>query len=231
MPTNKENEKSTAGSQEQTPVTNVDVKPMMYHMPETGSPPDALTQQIAAALAKFKETIPHSTAHRLLSAKRDQLHHPEESAELRKGNMLIAGVWVHGPGEKHLTALSDDRLTALAKAKKIKLVKGRVARVHAFFVGDDLLIIYPADPTDLTATEVKRYDSGDVVINLSNALIAAGVSVDTGWKEFRPLVFIPEGSDLWPGLAIDFSLEPLERKPVLKAKDEEAPGPEEDEDE
>ena len=34
----------------------------------------------------------------------------------------------------------------------------------------------------------------------------------SGYKELRPIVLIPDDSELWPGLAIDFALAPLQRK-------------------
>jgi hypothetical protein len=50
--------------------------------------------------------------------------------------------------------------------------------------------------------------------------IMAGVAVETGYKELRPIVLIPEDSELWPGLAIDFSLAPPQRKLAVKEKEE-----------
>lgn len=90
------------------------------------------------------------------------------------------------------------------------------------------MAVYPAPPTDLSATEVKRSGS-TATVTLSNRLIAAGVAVETGWKELRPMVLIPEGSELWPGLAIDFSLPPLKRAVAVKEKEDEEEAAEDEE--
>ncbi|MDF2629590.1 MAG: hypothetical protein K0R39_3421 [Symbiobacteriaceae bacterium] len=179
----------------------------------------------AAALAKYRGERPQqSTFDALMAATRDQLHRPDLGAEILKGNTLPSAVWTTGPGIHDFTTVVDRRFADIARVMGVKLVNNKVARFHAWFVaGTDIMVMFPADPNDLSAFEIKRYDSGTIHANLSNMLIAQGVAVESGYKEFRPVTMIPEGSKLWPGLSIDYSgaIKPLDRKVAVKEKEEE----------
>jgi hypothetical protein len=212
MGTEKPNPKTDAAAAAQPqPTAPGSPAPMTHQNPNK--------EKLAAALAKYNETLHASTLERLKAAKRADLNRLDDVTEVRKGNMQDSVGWVHGPCIIHLLALAEDRLIVLAKGMGVQLVEGKVARVKTHFPLDDMMVIYPANPNDLSATEIKRSGSS-ATINVSDKAIVAGVAVESGYKELRPIVVIPDDSELWPGLAIDFALAPLQRKLAVKAKEE-----------
>lgn len=114
MGTEKPNEKIAAAANPQAQVT------------PTAAPAGPIdAAKIAAALAKYKETLVQSTFDRLMAAKRSQLRRPEENAEIKKGNMQDSSTWIYGPGIFHILAMADERLTTLARIQGVTLVNNR----------------------------------------------------------------------------------------------------------
>jgi hypothetical protein len=172
-----------------------------------------------AALARFRQQADEATQELLMNARPEQLTRPDQSSEIRKGNVLPASVWTFGPGRQLFTAQFDEQLTAIAKFMEVKLVDQKVAKLEAYFLGDtDLLVMYPALSTDTTAVQIRRYKNGAIRVNLSNLLIAQGVAVESNYKELRRVIMAPEDSPLGPALTVNYRLKPEERKKVPRSK-------------
>lgn len=174
-----------------------------------------------AALAKYQEQIDPRTHDLLVNASPDQLTRPDLTAEILKGNTIPASVWTYGPGSHHFSAQFDERITAIARYMKIKLEEQKVAKLEAYFLeGTDILVIYPAPPTDDAAFKIRRQKNGAIVVNLSDMLIAQGVAVEANHKELRRVVLAPAESALFPALTVNYALDPQERKFVPRSTGE-----------
>jgi hypothetical protein len=124
-------------------------------------------------------------------------------AEIIKGGAYPSSSWFHYPGKCQLTAYADRRLTKVANLSGIHVKK--VSRVHAHLIkGTKIIVLRAAPAEDETAFEVSRYTQGyGCWINLVDLLSEANLLVDPGYRERYRVNFVPEGSPLWPGLAIN----------------------------
>ncbi|HEY3366461.1 MAG TPA: hypothetical protein VGK74_15505 [Symbiobacteriaceae bacterium] len=167
-------------------------------MDESKKPPKEEVEAIAAAA--MEEVIDNSFADLLQNARPEDLVGTTPGAEVRKTTALPSNCWVYGPGKLELLSVAYARLVRNA-GPDVKYVE----RVYAKLVnGTKILILKPAPATDLTAYEVKRYDgNSSALINLSDLLGEHKLVVATGWKERHEVAYIPKGSPLGSGLAID----------------------------
>lgn len=165
--------------------------------------PDSKVVARVAAAADLSETVNKHIADLLLKAKESDLKGPTHDLEIAKGNAKPPTAWVAAPGKLELSALADKRLTRIASwaGMPVKLVP----RVHARIVGESkLLLLKPAPDSDRTATPVARYEGNSgSQLNLYDLLASHGLTVATGFRERFDVFYVPQGSDLWPGLVID----------------------------
>ncbi|HWI50621.1 MAG TPA: hypothetical protein VNT01_00590, partial [Symbiobacteriaceae bacterium] len=151
------------------------------------------------APAAMEEVIDSSFADLLKNAKPEDLVGTTPDAEVRKTTALPSNCLIYSPGNLQMLSVAYGRLVRTA-GPQVK----HVNRVNAHFVkGTKILVIQPAPDTDLTAYEVKRYDSSSAWINLSDLLLEYKLAVETGWKERYAVAYIPKGSPLGKGVAID----------------------------
>jgi hypothetical protein len=176
-------------------------------------------EEARAALAKYREQADQATHDLLINARPDQLIRPDLTAEILKGNVIPASVWTFGPGSQLFSVQFDERLTAIAKYLKVKLVNQQVPKLAAYFLeGTEVLVMRPAPRTDDSAFLIRRPKSGGVKVNLSDMLIAQGVAVESNYKELRRVIMVPDESPLWPALIVNYALRPDERKFVPRSK-------------
>lgn len=167
-------------------------------MIEPQKPPEEEDEQIASAA--MDEVIDSSFADQLKNARPEDLVGTTPGAEIRKSTALPSSCWIFGPGKVELLSVAYGRLVRTA-GPNVKYVD----RAYAHIVkGTKILIIQPAPDTDLTAYEVKRYDGvPGALINLHALLKEHKLDVATGWKERHDVAYIPKGSPLGKGIAIN----------------------------
>lgn len=169
-----------------------------------------------AAAAADEEVIDSSFADLLKNARPEDLMGVNPATEERPATSLPSSCWIHGPGRVELLSVAYSRLVKTA-GKGVKYVD----RVYAEILKDSkVLVMRPAPDTDTTAYEVKRYDgASSAIVNLSKLLRQHKLAVATGWKEHYTVAFIPAGSALGKGIAINLGA--VKERSRTSKKDEE----------
>jgi hypothetical protein len=175
-----------------------------------------------AADGIVEEIMDQSVMDALNKVTREQLLGPDPDAEAIMGTAYSSSAWIHGPGNVEFLAVADDRLTRIEnierEQKQLPLVN-RVDRLIGRIVpGTKLLALIAAPDTDLTATEVKRYDGDSSAwANYSELLASRKLGVDSGYRQLYHVAYVPKTSPLWPALVIDLS-KPRERRQSKRKK-------------
>jgi hypothetical protein len=171
------------------------------------------------------EVLDQSTLDALMNADPENTITTRRFKEIRKGTANPAGCWMHAPAHVELNAMGDNRMTLSAAMGPDGVQVRRVERVHLDLIpGTKVVAIRYASPNDETATPVKRYQGGSSAwINLIELLGDQGLTVETGYKEYYRVGFIPEGSPFFPGIAINLGLRQTRRKEPKSAQSSAAP--------
>jgi len=165
--------------------------------PSRGRPVDQ------AAAAAMEEAMKKNAFDVLRHLTPDQLIPANPQSEVIKGSALPPSGWMHAPAHFEVYAAADKRLTKAAEMAGIMVTK--VDKVLAFLVqGTKIVVIKATHKNDPAGIPVNRYaGSSSAWINLITLLSEPGLTVPTGYREQYEVAFVPEGSPLWPGLAID----------------------------
>ncbi|HEY3364663.1 MAG TPA: hypothetical protein VGK74_06390 [Symbiobacteriaceae bacterium] len=183
--------------------------------------PGQVEEAIQAAAAAKEEILSKSTHDRLMGVTPEDIITQNTETEVIKGTAYPSGCWMHAPAHFELFAAADRRLTRVAglaglNVKKVEKVNPKLVK------GTKLLVIQAASTNDLTAVPVNRYArQSSIWINFIDLLGDAGLTLETGYREWYDVAFVPEGSPLWPGLVIDLG-QPKERRLEKKKKKDQA---------
>lgn len=172
---------------------------------------------VQAAAAAKEEVLSKRVLDLVMNADPDKLTSATETAELSKGNTNGAVCDIHSPANVELFAVACKKLNRAARLDGLNATQ--VERVHAKLIpGSRVIVIKAASKDDTTAYRVNRYDGSSAAwINLFPLLAQEGLTLESGYKTRFDVLFIPQGSKLWPGLIIDLD-QPLERSLESSAK-------------